>query len=416
MVLIEELTGSTVQIGVTILAFTLPGVIFSPVAGVVVDRLPKRWVMVISNLTRVLLALSYVLVLQFLRGPWQLLAFYSITFLTASLAQFFSPAEQATIPLLVGVDHLIPANALFTLTMAVSQALGLMVLGPVAVSLVRVQGGFVFIAAMYLAAALLVSTLPRDQQLTPETAEAPQGESSPGRRASVTHESGWQTLFREFREGWRYVLGHVTLRSAMAQLVTVTTLVMVMAMIAPGFAARVLGMNAENAIIVFAPAGVGMLLATGVVGRWGHVLRRVRFGYYGLILAGITFAALGLMSLDYTRAIQSVLHEYSRVSSSLTGFTMACAFSLGLCLSAVNILNQTTLQKDSPAHLRGRVFSVQYMLNSLVGIPPMLALGGMADAIGIPSVLIVAGAGAIVMSAVSVLAGRDGWRPMRSAR
>ena len=55
MVLIEKLTGSTMHLGLTILAFSLPGVLFSPIAGVVVDRWPKKWILVGSNLIRVCL-------------------------------------------------------------------------------------------------------------------------------------------------------------------------------------------------------------------------------------------------------------------------------------------------------------------------------------------------------------------------
>src|SRR5512136_2052161 len=89
LVLIEQLTGSAMHIGFTILAFSLPGVIFSPVAGVVVDRFPKKYVLVVSNLASVVLAASYVLVLATLHGTWELLAIYTLTFLTATLAQFF---------------------------------------------------------------------------------------------------------------------------------------------------------------------------------------------------------------------------------------------------------------------------------------------------------------------------------------
>jgi len=179
--------------------------------------------------------------------------------------------------------------------------------------------------------------------------------------------------------------------------------VMVMAMLAPGYSARVLGMAAQNAIIVFAPAGVGMLAATLLAGRWGHLLRRLRLGYVGLILVGLLFGALGLLSMDYQRLLQPILQVYPNAAFSLTTGTMFIALLLGLCMSTVNILAQTVLQRESPAHLRGRVFSVQFMLNNLVGIPPMLVLGGIADAVGIPPVLIIAGLITIGMAVLSLL-------------
>jgi MFS family permease len=298
LVLIEQLTGSAMHIGFTILAFSLPGVIFSPVAGVVVDRFPKKYVLVASNLARVVLAGSYVVVLATLHGTWELLAIYALTFLTATLAQFFSPAEAATIPLLVGEERLYAANSLFSLTMIMSQIVGLLILGPLVVSLARVQGGFLIISAMYLAAAILVSTLPLDKPHTGSTSTA----------------MSWGEVWTEFREGLRFVSGQPQLQSAMVHLVTITTLVMVMAMLAPGYSARVLGMAPQNAVIVFAPAGVGMLAASLLVGRWGHVLRRLRFGYVALTIVGLLFAALGLLSMDYQRllqpSIQSDLGDY----------------------------------------------------------------------------------------------------------
>jgi MFS family permease len=387
LVLIEQLTGSAIHIGFTILAFSLPGVIVSPIAGVVVDRFPKKYVLVASNLSRVVLSVSYVVVLVTLHGTWELLAIYAITFLTATLAQFFSPAEAAAIPLLVGEERLYAANSLFSLTMVVSQALGLLILGPLVVSLARVQGGFLIMAAMYLGAAILVSTLPRDKPAVTVTAAAPR----------------WHEVWVEFREGLHFVSGQPSLQSAMVHLVTITTLVMVMAMLAPGYSARVLGMAPQNAVIVFAPAGVGMLVATFLAGRWGHVLRRLRIGYVGLILVGFLFGALGLLSLDYQRLLQPILQVYPHAAFSLTTGTMVIGLLLGVCMSTVNILAQTVLQRDSPANLRGRVFSVQFMLNNLMGIPPMLVLGGIADVVGIPPVLIIAGLLTFGMAVLSLL-------------
>lgn len=401
MVLVEKLTGSAVQLGITILAFTLPGIIFSPVAGVLVDRFPKKWILVGSNLTRVVFAVGYILILHFLHGTGELLAIYALTFLTASLAQFFSPAEAATIPLLVGEEHLLAANSLFTLTMALSQIIGLVVLGPLAISLLQVEGGFVLIALMYLGAALAVSTLPGAKW-------------KPGaRRIEI---SGWRQLWTDFREGFRFVTGQHKIQAAMVQLITITTLVMVMAMLAPGFAARVLGMRPENAVIVFAPAGVGMLLATIAIGRWGHVLRRIKFNYFGLVLVGIAFAGMGWVSLDYQRLLRPILQVYPQAAFSLTTATMALGLVLGLCLAGVNILAQTTLQQESPPYIRGRVFSVQFMLNNLLGIPPMLALGGAADKIGIPHVMELVGLFTILLAGLSFLIDRSNFSLSRTAK
>lgn len=390
MVLVEKLTGSATHLGITILAFTVPGILFSPIAGVVVDRLPKKWILLGSNITRVLFALSYILILNQLEGTWRLLAIYFITFLTSTLAQFFSPAEGATIPMLVGERHLLTANSLFTLTIAAAQILGLMVLGPLSISLLRVEGGFIVVAVLYLIAAIAVSTLPRDK---------------PAARATVAV-SPWRRLWEDIRESLQFVSGQRRIQAALLQLAVIATMIMIMAMLAPGYAARVLGMSAEDAVIVFAPAGIGMLLAIGLTGRWGHLLRRVGFDYLGLVLTGLAFAGMGWMALGYDRLMRPILQLYPNAGLSLTGATMALAFILGLCLAGVNILAQTLLQQQSPPYIRGRVLAMQFTLSNLIGIPPMLALGILADAIGIPRAMEIVGLIAIVMAILSMLVQR----------
>lgn len=396
LVLIEQLTGSTMHLGITILAFTLPGVLFSPPAGVLVDRFPKKWVLVASNFTRVWVALAYLVALGALQGGWRLLAIYMLTFLMSTLSQFFAPAEAAMIPILVGERRLMAANSLFSLTMVLSQMAGLVILGPIAVRLVAPEGGFIAIGLMYLGATLLVVFLPTDRNLP-----------RPGPVAA----SRWRRVWTEFRQGIQFISTQSAIKAAMTQLVTITTLVMVMAMLAPGYAARVLGMEAENAVIVFAPAGVGMLVATGITGRWGYVLRRIGFGDIGLVLAGVAFVGMGVLSLDYHRFMRPILDVMPQAGLSLTTTTMVLGAILGFCMAMSNILAQTTVQQESPAHIRGRVLSVQFMLANLAGILPMLALGGLADIIGIPRVLQIVGFGTVAVVSISFLVAGPQSRP-----
>jgi len=404
LVLIEQLTGSTIHIGLTVVAFTLPGVIFSPLAGVVADRLPKKWVMVASNTSRVVVALGYVVVLTAVKGPWRLVPIYMLTFLMSTLSQFFAPAEAAMIPLLVGEKRLIAANALFSLTMVLSQMLGLVFLGPIMVKVARPAGGFIAISAMYLGAALLVALLPSDRhQLRPRSA-AP---------------SPWQQMWSEFREGLSFVGTQPAIKAAITQLVMIMTLVMIMAMLMPGYAARVLGMSAEDVVVVFAPVGVGMLIATGLVGRWGHGLRRIGFSYIGLFFAGLAFILMGVLSLGYPKLPHPLLSAFPQMDISLTTATILLMTVIGVCVAAANILAQTTVQQDSPAFIRGRVLSVQFMLTNLMGIVPMLVLGGLADLIGIPRVLEIVGIGTILVMALSFVlagpAGRPAWLSRRDS-
>ena len=97
-------------------ANTIPAMVLGSVAGVWVDRWPKRRVMVASNGLRALLVVFTPFFL--LPGPhwlglsWGYWALLVMTFLESVLTQFFAPAEQAAIPLLVPKEHLLAANSL----------------------------------------------------------------------------------------------------------------------------------------------------------------------------------------------------------------------------------------------------------------------------------------------------------------
>ncbi len=164
-------------------------------------------------------------------------------------------------------------------------------------------------------------------------------------------------------------------------------------------------------MIVFAPAGAGMFLAIWFTGRWGHVLRRVGFTFFGLAMAGLAFAGMGWTALGYNALMRPILRLYPNAAFSLTTATMALGFVLGFFMAGVNILAQTLVQQQSPPYIRGRVLAMQFMLSSLVAIPPMLALGRLADTIGIPRAMEIVGLSAVAVALLSYIVARLPVRP-----
>ncbi len=134
LVLIAEVTGSSTLIGLAIISFSLPAVLFGVPAGVLVDRFNRRHVLWISNLLRGFCALGFVINLMVDRGD--VLPIYVLTFLIAVISQFFTPAEGAAIPLLVDERELVNALSLFNITFTLAQALGFVLLGPVILNIV----------------------------------------------------------------------------------------------------------------------------------------------------------------------------------------------------------------------------------------------------------------------------------------
>jgi MFS family permease len=386
LVLIERLTGHSLQIGLMIAAFSLPPVIFSFVAGTVVDRIPKKWIIVFANFFRALLAFSYIFTLRwFADFPTALLLIvYTITFLGSSMGSFFNPAVLAKLPLLVDEDQLIIANSLFNFTVALAQLAGLLIIAPAAVKLLGIPGAFGLMGVFYLIAFLLVLKLPRDR----------------GRRVDRSMASARQ-IWGEVREGWVFVVRNRPIYLAVIQLTLVASLMMILAMIAPGFSSRVLGLSPEDAVVVFAPAGLGMLVAIFALGRFGKRIPSQWLQSGMLIVTAISFGLLALISYDYT-----ALHlPEVQVSKNITMTTLLVALTvmpLGFGLYVINTIAQTTLQRLTPEALRGRVFTVQFMMASLIGLAPLLIAATLADIIGIPAMLFWLSVGCLLVGAFSI--------------
>ena len=128
-----EVPGQTISgwVSAVLIAFTIPAVLFGSLAGVYVDRWLKQPVLVLTNLLRGALVILLPLGL-WLSHDWGAIAgiplsfclLLVITFLVSTLTQFFAPAEQSAIPLIVEERHLLSANSLYTTTMMASVIIG----------------------------------------------------------------------------------------------------------------------------------------------------------------------------------------------------------------------------------------------------------------------------------------------------
>src|SRR2546425_3422237 len=133
IVLIQEITGSTTLIGLAIICFSLPAVIIGAPAGVFVDHRNKRRILFYSNILRAFATFGFVISLLINRN--ELVTIFLLTFLISSIGQFFTPAEGASIPLLVDEEELTSALSLFNITFMLSQAIGFIVFAPIILSL-----------------------------------------------------------------------------------------------------------------------------------------------------------------------------------------------------------------------------------------------------------------------------------------
>src|SRR6476469_9212366 len=105
---IYELTGSTAATAAAVVSRIVPRLLLGSVAGVFVDRWDRRRTMLVTNVLQGLSLLPLFLV----RSADWLWLIYLMSFIRSAVVPFFSSAENAFLPRLVGEEDLVPANAL----------------------------------------------------------------------------------------------------------------------------------------------------------------------------------------------------------------------------------------------------------------------------------------------------------------
>src|ERR1044071_3077807 len=179
----------------------LPLFIFGPVAGVVVDRVSRRRVMIVADVARAVLALGFLLANRF--GSLALIYFVGASLF--SVSAFFNAAKRASIPNLVGAtEELLAANSLSASTTAATIAVGSALGGVIATALGR-DTVFVLNALTVLASAEMIRRIRRPVSSEQRTVSSESKARQPSTSISTAQRSPLTAYYRDFREGLRYV-------------------------------------------------------------------------------------------------------------------------------------------------------------------------------------------------------------------
>jgi len=372
---VERLTRSSTNVSWVIVAFSVPALLLGPPAGVFVDRTSKRAVLLWTNLIRAVLMLVFVLSSQSLTGM------YAVTFFASAVSQFFLPAEGAIIPLLVRRHELMTATSLFNLTFTAAQVAGFVVIGPALYKLFGGQAVFTSVVVMYLLAAVFVGLLPRREEVQTSLWSATK------RSLHVMH------VWGDMLEAARFLRDSAGVTLAIGHLTVATGLLMTLATLGPGFVARVLGLGAEDVGYVLAPAGIGMLASTALLGQYAAHADRRRLAGLGLLGMSLAIAALALVRPAFDR-FQEALTARGMVglqageTLAYFGLVGVITIALGVAFSLVTIPAQTVVSEATTEALRGRVFALLFMVTGTVSAVPTVLVGILADNVGIVPMLL----------------------------
>ena len=322
--LLFELTGSATAVAWVMVAQVLPIALVGPTAGVVVDRVDRRRIMIGADLLRG----AVILGLLFVHTPSMVWLVYVIIGVAVSATGFFEPARSATVPMIVPRDHLVAANAVSTGTWSAMLAIGASFGGGVAALFGRNAAFAINSLSFFLSAFFLW------RMRVPE------------RAAETRGAAGWHGLL----EGIAYMRAH----APVARIACVKggwAIVGGGLLLLAVFGDRVFRLHGSSDAgigVLYAARGIGAaagsLLVTVVARRAGGSLIRLIGPSY--LIAGGCYAALSLAPNLWIAAA-----------------TVIAAHLFG---SILWVASNVLLQIAVPDQFRGRVFAAELIVISVV--------------------------------------------------
>ena len=364
----HDVDQANTAISLVILAFSLPAVLFGPVAGVVADRVNKRILMAVLNVARAVAVLLFLLIQPEWHPQTILIAYYIVTFLFGIAGQFFAPVLGATIPIVAPRHQLVSANALFNLTFTAAQLIGFAAAGPILVKLLGIEQLFTVTVVVYLLCAALVMSIPA----TPQRAVAVPGTGF-----------GMSVIVRDIKEGLLYILQDPLLMRAIGYLTLAQTTFLMIAALGPEFITGVIGLDKEDIGYIVAPAGIGVLAGVMMVPR---VMRR--YGRDWLIDIALTIAGMMLLGMALVRYYTDAIWPSGDASVLMvTVVAASMAAVLGLCNAFILVPSQTMLQERSHEDIRARVYATFFTISNTAAFVPIFFAAAFADLFGVVEVL-----------------------------
>jgi MFS family permease len=365
-VFVYDLTGSTLATGVMFMAQSLPRLLLGSLAGVFVDRWDRRRTMIVANL----LSAAVLLLLLLVRTPANLWLLYMVAFVQTAVTLFFSPAESALVPHLVGEDQLLHANALTALNWELTR-----LIAPPLGGLAMVWLGFGSVIALdavsfFLSAGLIaLISLPR---------EAPQ---LPAHDLHAAGSNAWLRMWRDLVAGLRLVWRDRLIRSIF--LITATAMVaegLLNVLSFPWLKLVLHGGALERGWLSSAQA-IGGLVGGLLISRAARLVRPAQ-------LVGVSGIMLGLLMLAYVNVNTLPIDQSLFLPAALLIKMLQGVPIMGMFVSV-----DTLLQQNSADRYRGRIFgayaatiglavligqALASMFGDRIGIIPVLDMMGLA--------------------------------------
>ena len=334
--LVLEITGSELALGKLMAMATVPGVVLALFAGIIIDKVNRKWLLVVLDLFRMLVVGTFVILL--VQDRFSMSALFITVLLMGTGSSLFWPTAQAFVQELVSAKDYFHANALLSASYQAGSILGAGI-GGVIVHFYGVPTALAFNALTHLISALLISAAPFTRQIVHQDIESILQSMSKG--------------FIYFKEkvgvlilGFTTILADVAIWGALSVLtITISKEV---------FLAGSWGYGLMEGFY-----GVGALISTVAVGYMTQFLGRGR----ALLLC---YVVAGVMCL------------FAPISISIYLAGLAYFF-MGLHNNAARICIRTIFMEQIPNKIMGRVQTILGVYTRLLVVASALSAGWITE-------------------------------------
>ncbi|MCP4377546.1 MAG: MFS transporter [bacterium] len=364
---------ASAKTGIVMLLNFLPFLLIGPFFGAVVDRVSKKRVMLVADIIRAGLVVALPVAAMWGCLSWPLVG--GVAFCLATVSSAFNPARDALLPLLAGGRSLTRVNAWFQMSaqmamctgslgvafllgMSEKSTMSAMARGDIGLEITRIVSLYWFDGATFLVSFGLLFCL------------VAKNDRPNGRRSTST--------WHDVREALGYSRRSGLLRGLLFITAVDNFFIMGPAIIGSNLLIfRTYGLGARQVAIFHAVLGVGWLLGSIVVAKWGSRWPKGKLILFGMVMDGLTF-----IPFFWIRSFPLLL----------------CAHAFhGIWIPFIQISRTTLVQEQTPEEMHGRIFSLINL--TFVGCTSLsvLATGLLGNVLGAssgpPLIYLIAGIG-----------------------
>ena len=337
---IWKITGKATPYSYIAVFFMIPNLIFSPIAGVFVDRLPKKWVLIIPDISSGII--TVITMILFISSKLSLPFLYAGAFLSGLFNSLQWPAYSVTMSLMVDKKDLGRANGFYSIC-ETAPALISPILAGFLLSIIGLNGIFLIDIATFIIAIFIVIIVCIPDIVFNEN----------------TIESKKQNIIKDSLFGFSYIFQ----RKALFALLSIFLMINFFsgfsnALLAP----MILAKTNNNSVflgIIQSSFGIGGIIGGLLMTFWGGTRKKIVS-----LLIGMMFSGIGQILLGLSKALP---------------FYVISILIISIATIVTNASSQSIWQSKVPHHLQGRVFSARRFIAQFVGTIPMAISGPLVD-------------------------------------